>query len=121
MVYSRANAPSTPIIEHVLAIAGARSIRSVAVDTGLGPTTLDRQLRGESPLRVETVNAICRHYGAPFLPAAVAAGWLSVEEAAREGADASIANATDRQLLEEVKRRVEASPHGHQLLTSPMG
>ncbi len=114
----RIDAPSNPLIEHVLRIAGVDSIRAVAIDTGLVPSTLDRQLKGEQPLRVDGLNTICRKYGAPFLPAYVAAGWITKAERRREVK--GLTNATDQELTEEMMRRMHASPHGHELLTRPL-
>lgn len=98
---------------YVMDITGGASLRAVADRAGIDASTLTRQVRGATGLRIETVVAVCRAYDAPILPALVAASWLSrdeAEDAAQGGGD--IATAPDGQLLRELLRRAERPSNG---------
>jgi hypothetical protein len=100
-------------------LAGTTSLRSVALAAGMHPSTLIRQLSGE--VKVGTVVAICRAYGAPILPALVAAGFITADEANTATVDVALLEATDRQLAEEILRRVIEAEGEHPELTAPIG
>ncbi|WP_139344470.1 hypothetical protein [Rathayibacter sp. VKM Ac-2630] len=104
--------------EHIEHLAGTKSLRSVALAAGMHPSTLVRQLDGE--VKVGTVVAICRAYGAPILPAFVAAGFITSDEAERTSTEAALRDASDRQLAEEILRRVIEAEREHPELTEPL-
>ncbi|WP_104333782.1 hypothetical protein [Rathayibacter sp. AY2B5] len=104
--------------EHIEQISGTKSLRSVALAAGITPSTLVRQLDGE--MKAATVVAICRAYGAPILPAFVAAGYISPDEARASISEAALRSATDRQLAEEILRRVIEAEGEHPELTDPI-
>ena len=94
------------------------SFRSIAERSGLEPTTLTRQLKGE--LKVQTVVSICRAYRGNLLRAFVAAGFITEQEADSMAALAGIVKATDTELAEEILRRVKHASNEHPVLTSPI-
>lgn len=91
----------------------------MALAAGMHPSTLVRQLDGE--VKVGTVVAICRAYGAPILPALVAAGFITRDEANSATVEVALVEATDRQLAEEILRRVIEAEGEHSELTEPLG
>lgn len=105
--------------EFLKAISGDASYRAIAEQAGLEATTLTRQLKGE--LKVQTVVAICRAYSANLLRAFVAAGYITPAEAESMSSLAGMAKATDRELAEEILRRVRSAETEHPVLTSPIG
>ena len=104
--------------EHIEQLTGTKSLRSVALAAGMHPSTLVRQLDGE--VKVGTVVAICRAYGAPILPAFVAAGYITRDEAEKTSTEAALRDASDRQLAEEILRRVIEAEGEHPELTEPL-
>lgn len=98
---------------------GGDSARAWARVAGVEPSTLMRQMaRGE--IKAQTLVAICRGYGIPLLRAFVAAGYITQDEADSVGVRGSLADATDRQLVEEMLRRVERREAGPEI-TEPVG
>lgn len=98
---------------------GVESVRAWARKAGVEPTTLLRQMaRGE--IKPQTLVAICRAYGIPFLRAFVAAGYITQGEADNAGVHGALEDATDRQLVEEMLRRVERREAGPEI-TEPVG
>lgn len=93
--------------DHLTAITNGASWRAMATQAGLEPSTLKRQLDGEP--KVQTVVAICRAYGRPILPALVAAGFITEEEAFGMAVGAQLKLATEQQLVEEMLSRVVAA------------
>ncbi|WP_427017891.1 hypothetical protein ACQCSX_04550 [Pseudarthrobacter sp. P1] len=89
------------------AITHGHSNRAVAQAADIAPNTLNRQLSGESDLKVQTVVDICRAYRAPILPALVAAGFITTAELATEIGPGALRDATDNQLTQEVLRRLK--------------
>lgn len=104
--------------EHLLRISGAQSTRALALDTGIEPSTLNRQLAGE--VKVQTIVTICRRYGAPLLPSFVIAGFITEAEARSMSATASLSDASDVQLAEEILDRVRAHAKASPALTEPL-
>jgi len=92
--------------EEYLSARVGESLRAVERAIDFKPTTLGRHIR--ESLRVETVVAICRAYRLDLAEAFVAAGFITEDEADRLGTARALAGATDRQLVEEMLRRVEA-------------
>lgn len=93
--------------DHFLRATGARSVRAIALASGLEPSTLNRQLTGSNTLAVETVVAICRSFELDFADAFVAAGWITEAEADRLGARVALSAFTDLELAREIVVRIE--------------
>lgn len=89
---------------YILNATGASSVHAIEQKTGIARATLSRKLKGRPA--VETVVAICRAYNVSFLEAFVAAGFIREDEAKSISGESSIRTATDRQLAEEILRRV---------------
>lgn len=102
---------------HIAQITNGASNRSIARAAGIEPTTLNRQLDGD--VKVQTLVAICRAYRAPLLQAFLAAGYITNDEAAAMSNGAALTQATDRELVEEMLRRVVDS-EAHPELTEPV-
>jgi hypothetical protein len=95
------------------------SYRAIAERAQIEPSKLTRQLKGE--LKVQTVVAVARAYGGSLLRAFVAAGFITEDEATSMAALSGIEKATDRELAEEILRRVRANEGEHPVLTEPIG
>lgn len=97
---------------------GVDSIRAWARTAGVEPTTLTRQIaRGE--IKAQVLVALCRAYRIPFPDAFTAAGFISAEEARGAASSGALHDATDRQLVEEMLRRVERREAGPEI-TGPV-
>jgi hypothetical protein len=97
------------------------STRSIALRSGIEPSTLKRQLDGE--IKVQTVVAICRAYSGALLPAFMAAGFITYDEARSMAGIASLMVASDRELVEEMLQRVidaESTGEPRPELTEPV-
>lgn len=94
------------------------SVRAWARKIGMDQSTLIRQLARRDP-NVHVVVALCREYRIPLLEAFVAAGFITSAEATQAAAHGVLQGATDRQLVEEMLRRVEAREAGPDL-TEPV-
>lgn len=106
------------LLEHLLRLSGASSIRALALDIGMEPSTLNRQLAGE--VKVQTIVAICRRYDAPLLPAFVAAGFITEAEAIAMGSTAALSTATDKELAQEILDRVTRNDGLSDALSEPL-
>jgi hypothetical protein len=106
-------------MEHLKSVTNGASDRSIAMAIGMVPSTLARQLSGE--LKVQTVVAICRHFGAPFLPAFVAAGFITPDEASAMRSVPSLPDVSAEDLMREVLRRVQAGGTDAAKLEEPFG
>lgn len=84
---------------------GVRSNRRMAAALGMDNGKLQRHLRGDA-VNAQTVIALCRIFNAPVLPALIAAGIITAEEASTMDVEVALARATERQLVEETLRRV---------------
>ncbi|MBF4625506.1 hypothetical protein [Clavibacter sp. VKM Ac-2872] len=93
------------------------SDRVMARKVGMTNTTLGRQLQSSVP--VTTVVRLCRVYGIPMLDAFVAAGYITEMEADVIGRQRGIRQASDRELAEEMLRRV-GSGEASVALTEPV-
>ncbi|PPF56053.1 hypothetical protein C5B94_03800 [Clavibacter michiganensis] len=82
------------------------SANEVARKLGMQQTTWSRQLKGNMP--ISTVVQLCRVYSIPMLDAFVAAGYITDTEAEVIGRSRGLRNASERELLAEMMRRVEA-------------
>lgn len=94
--------------DYLLRMTGEPSVRSLALETGIEPSTLARQL-GSGDAKVQTVVAICRHFNLQMLPAFVAAGYITEDEA-QTITSFNIHSLTDRELAEEILRRATGNP-----------
>jgi hypothetical protein len=97
------------------------SWRSIALRSGLEPSTFTRQLDGE--VKVQTVVSICRAYSLPLLPAFVAAGFITLPESEEMAGYSALLALSDRSLVEEMLRRVieaEESGESRPELTEPV-
>lgn len=93
--------------DYFLNATRARSVRAIALKSGIEPSTLNRQLTGANTLVVETVVAICRAYDLDFADAFVAAGYITDAEADRLGARVGLSAYDDLALAREIVRRIE--------------
>lgn len=89
--------------ERLLRFLGERSLRAVAIRSGIEPSKLHRQLSNE--LKVQTVVQICRAYDAPMLTAFALVGFITEEEGNSLAIDAALKQASSRQIAEEILRR----------------
>lgn len=98
-------------------VTGGDSWRAIAARSGLDPSTLSRQLAGE--VKAPTIVAICRAYEAPVVPAFLAAGFILPGDIEAMGTHAALMSATDRELVGEILRRLQAGSAGPDL-TEPV-
>jgi transcriptional regulator with XRE-family HTH domain len=98
----------TDLVEYFRALTNERSVRAIALRSGVDQTTLNRQLNGTSTLTVETVVAICRAYRLDMAAVFVGAGFITEEEARRFSLRIRLADFTDQELTREMVRRLEA-------------
>lgn len=96
---------------------GGKSLRSIAAEVGMEQSTLSRQLSGE--VKVQTVVEICRAFKLPMVEAFVAAGFITQDEAGSMEVESALRAATDRQLIMELLRRVDAKEAGPEI-TEPV-
>lgn len=101
---------------YIKAATKESSLYAIEQRTGMARATLARKLKGRPS--VETVVAICRAYRINFLEAFVAAGFIRDDEADAIAGEATLRSATDRQLAEEILRRV-SGPESEEL-TKPL-
>lgn len=102
-------------------ITEGESHRRVADKIGLAQSTFVAQLKkfaeGKRLVPMETLVAICRAYNSPILPAAVAAGHFTEEEAKRmaSGVDVALSEISDEDLANETLRRLVSGKSGKSL------
>ncbi|GAA3591945.1 hypothetical protein GCM10022198_14870 [Klugiella xanthotipulae] len=89
-----------------MSLTGEKSLRALALRSGVEPSKLYKQLKSE--VKVESVVSVCRAYNLTMLPVFVAAGFITEGEAQTMAVEAALQNATDRQLAEETLRRAVA-------------
>src|SRR5699024_1930771 len=94
------------------------SIRQLADRAGMDHTKLARQLRGTSPLTMETLRDVARATNLDMLDLFQRAELMTSDEVAeiRQGFD--ITRLTDRELAAEMLRRMEG---GSAILDQPIG
>lgn len=92
-------------IEWYEASVGGASENAVAIRAGINQRTLNRQIKA-GRLTAETVAAIASAYGRDVLDGLVAAGLISRDDIRRHGARVALAAATDREIADEVWRRL---------------
>lgn len=105
--------------ETLLALTGAKSVRAMAAQSGIDPSTLNRQTTGKSGLTVETVVSLCRTYSLDIASAFVAVGFITQDEADRLGRTHSLSEYTDLELAQEIVDRLEAE-QASAALTDPI-
>jgi transcriptional regulator with XRE-family HTH domain len=99
---------------YVASVIGSDQQKDAAEKTGVDQSTISRWLRNGEPGRAENIVKFARGYGRPPLQALVAAQLLTATEAKqRPTAAPSLADLTDDELLDEVRRRLHAQ-HGAQ-------
>lgn len=94
----------------------APSTNAAAVESGMTTSTLARQLASRDGLPAETVIRIARAYGESAVEALVELGFLAPDEVSR-GVDrvdvaAALARATERDLLQEIGKRLDRKDAG---------
>lgn len=97
----------TRIDQWVRDVTNGDSGRKIAKRSGIHPATLNRQL-AENALTPEHVVRIARGYGASAVEGLLALGVLTHDDLTAASAAASLAAATDEQLMDEVLRRMKA-------------
>ena len=113
------NGSMTTTQDYFLAATNERSVRAIALFSGLEPSRVNRQLTGTNALTIETVVTICRAYKLDLADAFVAAGFITPDEAAKLASRAALADFTDLQIAREIVRRLEAGEAGDDL-TNPL-
>lgn len=100
-----------------------QSIRAIAQETGIEPSTFNRQLTGSTSVTVETVVAVCRAYDLDLADAFVAAGFITDREANGLGAQVGLSHFSDLELAEEIVRRLATTTSASGPLTGalPLG
>lgn len=83
------------------------SVNAVAETSGLVQSTLSRRLAGEG-LSAEQVIAIARAYRADVIDALIELGFVTEEDLVRPAAAATLADASDEEIVAEVGRRILA-------------
>lgn len=83
-----------------------QSVRAIAQETGIEPSTFNRQLTGSTSVTVETVVAVCRAFDLDLADAFVAAGFITDSEANDLGAQVGLSHFSDLELAEEIVRRL---------------
>lgn len=106
------------LVDFLAAATKGASNRAMADKIGMTHTTLKAQLASDK-LPGLTLAMLCRAYGIPFDKAAVAAGWVTNEEAETFGGSFHLTNVSERELMKEVVRRVAAGSAGA-ALTEPV-
>lgn len=86
-------------------VRGPDSIREVARRVGMNQGTLNRQINLDQ-LTFETVRDVCRAYERPLIPALIATGHITHEDAGIDRAEAALQSASEQQLVDEVGRRL---------------
>lgn len=95
---------SQALRDHFLALTPCNTVRSLAVQSGIEPSTLHRQLEAEMT-KPTIIATICRRFGLPLLPAFMAAGYVEPEELDEMAASARLALVSDVELAGELLRR----------------
>lgn len=95
-----------------------KSVPQIAKQVGVDKTTIYRQLNGKG-LTADLAISISRTFDVDMLTLFVELGIINDEERLRMQAGASLGDATDRQLLEEMLRRVD-DVEAHAELTDPV-
>lgn len=97
-----------PFIEHLEKISGGKSLRTIGRLTGVPASTLTRQV--DTSLKIEVVVAICEYFKAPLLPAMVAAGFITEEQAKAAASTPDLSQFSDEALSAEITRRLTQDP-----------
>lgn len=111
-------APVKNTAESVLVDVVGRSVPQIASAIGVDKTTIYRQLNGKG-LTADMAIRISRQFEVEILDLLTALGIITEAERGRMKAGASLSDATDRQLLEELLRRVDQS-EAHDELIRPI-
>jgi len=99
-------APVKNTAESVLVDVVGRSVPQIASAIGVDKTTIYRQLNGKG-LTADMAIRISRSLDVDLLDLLTGLGIITDDERARMKAGATLGDATDRQLLEELLRRVD--------------
>ncbi|WP_406709327.1 hypothetical protein QEV61_04545 [Trueperella pyogenes] len=85
---------------------GALSINAIAIKAGLPQATLNRHVNAGA-LTAEEVISICRAYLYPVTQGLVDLGFITEEDLKLPSIQATLRDATDEQLVDEIARRLE--------------
>ncbi|MCK7676205.1 hypothetical protein [Corynebacterium pygosceleis] len=85
-------------------LIGGDSFRTAAINAGLNPSTLTRQLQ-RGRITPETVIDLARAYGVLAADALIQTGYLQAQDVDGAGVPEALEWATNQQLLDEVMRR----------------
>lgn len=105
-------------IDYLERVTGRTSRRGIAEKSGIPPSTFVGTMRkvedGLVKMPMEHIVAICRAFGTPLLPALIAAGYITQEEADDivSGSDLDLYQLTNDQLGRETLRRLTAGNSG---------
>lgn len=95
----------TTTYEWLKSIGATESLREIASKTGLSHATLSRQIN-DGRFLIDTTIRLARAYGVSPVMALVTFGYLTAEEAGVSSVEAALEAATDKQLVEQVGRRL---------------
>lgn len=104
--------------EWILGLAPGASVRNIAENAGVAPSTLARQQK-EGNFQPRTLVQIARHYKKSPLEGLLALGLLTETDVARMEISLALQAASDRELVKEVIERIRKNPESD--LNQPLG
>ena len=107
------------ILEWYTATTGNDTVNAVATKANVNQPTLARQLK-QGRIGHRLIVAIARAYDADPIDGLVASGLITAEDLRKRGVRAMITDLTDRELTDEVWRRLVAGTAGPEF-TDPLG
>lgn len=105
-------------MDYLERVTGRTSRRCIAEKAGIPPSTFVGTMRkvedGVKQMPMENIVEICRAFGTPLLPALVAAGYITQDEADDivSGSDVDLYQLTNEQLGRETLRRLTVGNPG---------
>ncbi len=95
------------------------SINAAAARAGIQQTTLNRQVRS-GKFTAETVVALARGYRVDIIEALVTLGLFTYRDLRLPSLKATLADATDQDIVDEVARRIARTSETHEALDEPI-
>lgn len=87
-----------------------QSVNAIALKSGLVQSTLNTRAKADS-LTADQVIAICRAYRYPVTQGLLDLGFITEKELQLPAIHAALHDATDRELVDEIARRLEQGHH----------
>lgn len=101
-------------------ITGGMNPREIAKATGVPYSNIYRLTTTSKTLDVKVIVEICRAFNAPLLPAFVAAGFITEDEARQAVGAKGLDLATDDELAQEAVRRMGQGRSVRSVLNEPL-